>query len=144
MADKSIRVRGGLTVYPVGLNQWLTYGGLLQGFPTAEINEQLIAELLAGQRRTSGGAEPFLVPPTTRTIDRRGLPPYPGGEPTALPPVVCVMRLHSLEPAQDPKAHYSRLTVVWFQDEYAFPIDPKVLDALQALDWKAVAHDAWN
>jgi hypothetical protein len=31
--------------------------------------------------------------------------------------------------------------VIWFQEEFAFPIDPQVLLTMQAIDWEVLAFD---
>ncbi len=50
----------------------------------------------------------------------------------------------SPEPARDPLQDYSVLTVIWFQDDFAFPIDPQVLEQIRALDWEQLAQDFEN
>jgi hypothetical protein len=41
-----------------------------------------------------------------------------------------------------PDEIWSALTVIWFQDEFAFPIDPLVLIEIASIDWDAHAV-AW-
>jgi hypothetical protein len=33
------------------------------------------------------------------------------------------------------------LLVIWFQNEFAFPIDPAVVTQLLAIDWETLAAD---
>jgi hypothetical protein len=42
-----------------------------------------------------------------------------------------------------PDEIWSALTVIWFQDEFAFPIDPLVLIEIASIDWDAHAV-AWE
>jgi hypothetical protein len=49
----------------------------------------------------------------------------------------------SFPPARDQLEHGSSLTIVWFQENFALPIDKTVLDSIQAIDWNAVAWD-WS
>jgi hypothetical protein len=37
----------------------------------------------------------------------------------------------------------SYLTLVWFQNEWAMPIAPEVLEKLKAFDWDVHAYDGW-
>jgi len=67
--------------------------------------------------------------------------PYPFGEPAALPHVACIARFQSYQPARDTTKDFSVLSVIWFQADFAFPIDAAMLDALSRLDWEAHAHD---
>lgn len=64
-----------------------------------------------------------------------------GQFPEWLPEVTCVGVLRCSFPARDPDKDGSMLTVVWFQDEYALPIDESVLSQLQTIDWEEVATD---
>ena len=121
------------TINIESLNQRNIYAGLLEGLPTRERNTGIISDTLSQLRQTGG--EPYLVPPAEKPIPYH-LGKYPFGEPAALPHIVCIASCHSLFSSQDSPLYASHLTVVWFQDDYAFPIDPLVLEHLQALDWK--------
>lgn len=58
-----------------------------------------------------------------------------------LPHILCTARFRSLKPARDREADYSELAVSWFQDEFAFPIDPSILQQIIAIDWNSLASD---
>jgi len=136
-----IRLHDGRIADVSSIRQELTYGGLLEGLPTDRLNQRIIEGLLRGERGTGTSAEePYLVPPTARPIKLHDDRPYPFGTPEALPAVTCVAHLTS-SPARDTMRDGSALTVIWFQDDYAFPIDPHVLDHLHGLDWKGRATD---
>jgi hypothetical protein len=122
------------------LSQRLTYDGLLEGLPTVALNQRIIERLIKEERNARHGREPYLIPPTQTPIEHGR--PYPFGEPAALPHVACIARYQSYRPARDTTKDYSELSVIWFQADFAFPIDAVVLDALRRLDWEAHAHDA--
>jgi hypothetical protein len=42
---------------------------------------------------------------------------------------------------RDPSKHFSVLTVVWFQDEFALPIQEPSFTKLLDLDWESLALD---
>jgi hypothetical protein len=69
--------------------------------------------------------------------------PHRFGIPASLPAIVCVARLGSLEPARDPSRQCSGLGVVWLQPDFAFPIEPDVLEQLRSMDWDRHATD-WD
>jgi hypothetical protein len=132
--DIVLRVRG--TISCQSIRQWRTYAGLLEGLPTRQKNERDIEHLLKQERERGWWAgEPYLVPPVVRPIEYEVGRRYPFGDPEALPNVTCVARY---------VAYPSELTIIWFQDEFAFPIDPQVLEHLQGLDWagRAIAVEA--
>jgi hypothetical protein len=58
-----------------------------------------------------------------------------------MPEVGCIGRFHSSYPARDTGKDYSALTIIWFQDDYAFPISPDVERAIHAVDWDRLARD---
>jgi hypothetical protein len=124
------------------LSQRLTYGGLLEGLPTIALNERIIARVVQEEQDACDGWAPYLIPPTQTLIEYHDDRPYPFGEPAALPRILCVARFRSYRPARDTTMDYSQLSVIWFQEDFAFPIDAMVLDALRQLDWEQHAHDA--
>ncbi len=128
----------GRTVYLRFLKQWDVYAGILEGLPTRQGND---AELkaLVDEARQRDGHDPVLITPTQRPLENDG--PYPFGDPAALPEIGCVGRFHSNDPARDRSKDYSDLTIIWFQDDYAFPISPDVERAILAVDWDRLARD---
>jgi hypothetical protein len=64
-------------------------------------------------------------------------------EPASIPPVVCLATFESMAAARDPNADCSSMKVVWFQNEFALPIDPGVLQEIRTLDWRAHATDGY-
>jgi hypothetical protein len=46
-------------------------------------------------------------------------------------------------PARDQKADISSLTIVWFQEELALPIDPAIVEQIRAVDWRSHAKDGY-
>jgi hypothetical protein len=136
MSNGTIRLRSGREVNVTSLRQGAVYAGLIEGVPTKQMNRHEIEGILAGLRRS--GSEPYLIAPQERPITLSR--PYPFGEPAALPGISCVARLRSDSPARGGGDH-SYLTVVWFQDDYAFPIDKTVLDQIVCLDWEKLAFD---
>lgn len=125
----------------LALQQSRTYAGLLEGLPTTEINQGLLADLPAKHR--DYGRPAHVIKPVEELIpysDQSG-EPYPFGTPARLPPILCAAQFESFQPARDMEAHASGLTVVWFQRHFAFPIDEDVVKAIQAIDWAECAGD---
>lgn len=127
----------GRSVRLQSLRQWSTYAGQLEGAPTRERNEQMVQRVL--QQESRPGEPGTLIQPIERAIELKN---YPFGTPAALPSVTCVGRLHSFQPARDLALDCSDLVVVWFQDSYAFPIEPSVRARINALDWVNLAYDS--
>src|SRR4051794_8811105 len=117
------------------LRQYHTHEGLLEGLPTAEWNRQRLEHLVGEYRDAPYPGDPYLVRPAETPIEYRDGQRYPFGTPSALPDVTCIGRFTSHEPARDKAAEYSGLVVIWFQKEFAMPIDQAVGDHLRSLDW---------
>lgn len=54
---------------------------------------------------------------------------------------VCCCALFESSPIDDQAGMLSELTIVWFQDGFALPIDPYVIEQIQAVDWTNEAVD---
>ena len=145
-AKMSLVLSDGRHVHMTQLFQMETYAGHLVGMSTVASNRQLVERLAASAgKRIAGATRPHLIPPKVETY------PGPGGEtktasqyriPQILPSVACFAQLESLRPLRNSKGAMSCLTVVWFQDVFAFPIDPEVHQQLLQLDWKRLAVDS--
>lgn len=122
------------------LNQHLTYGGLLEGHPTVETNQRSIDSILHDSENRHYDVEPYLVPPVEKLIEFPADEPYPYGTPSMLPKVTCIGRFESAP--TDPKwGDGSGLVVIWFQENFALPIDSEVLLKMSNLDWARYAGD---
>ena len=132
----------GRTIELRHLVQYLTYGGLLMGFPSREMNRQTIEQLMTRHAPPGGDEAAYLVTPAETPFE---LPEgaHEHGTPARLPTVTCVARFLSDRLQRRPHEIWSALTVIWFQDEFAFPIDPLVQIEIASLDWDAHAV-AWE
>ncbi|CAM5739557.1 hypothetical protein SAFG77S_01485 [Streptomyces afghaniensis] len=119
----------------------LTYGDLLEGYPCKPVNDLRIRGLLRSAERARPGTPVHLLPPRREYPDQ-----YAGGlgPVEVLPAVACVGTFHStaLDPARDPVAYRSRLTVLWFQATPRLPSDCDAEPGLRDLDWAGLARDA--
>ncbi|WP_416970091.1 hypothetical protein [Streptomyces sp. 4F14] len=118
-----------------------TYGGLLEGYPCARVNDMAINGLLRGAERDSPRTPVHLVePPRTYPDDD---PKGPFGPVEILPAVSCVAFFRStpVSPSLDPVLHRSALTVIWFQQTAQVPSGTDADKRLRALDWEDLARD---
>jgi hypothetical protein len=124
------------------LSQRLTYEGLLEGLPTTEANRAQLDRLVAEQRAKKRSMNPvYLVAPVETPIDLGPGTTYPFGSPATLPEVICIGRLQSEPIGERDPSLYSELTIIWFQSEFAMPIEPSVLEQIGKLDWDALASN---
>jgi hypothetical protein len=66
---------------------------------------------------------------------------YERRRPVEIPPITCLADFESYQPARDPAQHASALAIVWFQDNFAMPIQPTIEKQIQGIDWDKVAND---
>ena len=123
------------------LTQSRTYQGLLMGLPTMEGNRRLLDSLPARHREC--GQPAHVIKPVEKLMpySKESGEPYPFGTPARLPPILCVARFTSMQPARNTTADGSGLMVVWFQSHFAFPIEEEAVKAIQAIDWAGCAGD---
>ena len=90
--------------------------------------------------------EPLLIPPKETGIEldqdeiggRREL--Y-DKERKKLPDIVCLSGWDSYTHTKDGWGMASYLTIVWFQDELAMPIDDHIIEQIKNIDWENKAVD---
>lgn len=61
----------------------------------------------------------------------------------SLPRVACVGVFDSGELKRAGSDIWSSMAFLWFQGEFALPIDPQVVGQIQSLDWESCAKD-WS
>lgn len=135
---QTLALSSGREVRLDSLRQWYVYAGLLDGVPSREINDRIVANIVA-EARTKIDHEPYLVPPKQTPLPAP--PNRTDPERVRLPSIACVAHLFSYRPASDPKMDCSELIVIWFQEHYAFPIAEEAERALKAIDWARLARD---
>jgi hypothetical protein len=143
------------------LYQWHTYRGVLAGLPDRRKNAEHIEEVLeSASEHCVLDARPWLIeprvtpiklerPPGKRLLEITGqtaaefIAAHERAQYERLPYMACVGVFES--DLINPSGHNlsSSLTIVWFQDSLALPIDAGVLEQIRKLDWDALARD-WS
>jgi hypothetical protein len=127
----------GRTIRLARLDQHWTYGGLLAGHPSREMNRRIMDELITPRSGPRRQPPPVLFEPIETPLAKTADPSW--NDAAALPAATCVAQFTSEALADDSGGFASVLRVIWFQDEFAFPIDPSIVVELAALDWEAQA-----
>jgi hypothetical protein len=139
-----ISLSSGRSVELTSLTISSTYGGLLEGYPNARVNDALVARL--GRRREFAySSQPAHVtaPPRLRPESDQGSGRMPFGPVETLPPVYCEGSFRSgpVDDELDPVLYVSWLMVVWFQEDLARPVADFAAAAVHGLAWEALAED---
>ncbi|MCC7337737.1 MAG: hypothetical protein IT422_21825 [Pirellulaceae bacterium] len=131
-----LRLACGTEISLVSLNQSSTYGGMLEGHPNGDMNAGLIQRFVKRVEKQSGW-KPYLITPTERPVSHDlKVVKRPWVE---LPGIACEAYFFSRSFGE----FGSSINVCWYQDDFAFPIDAHVLEALQNIAWTEHArpHD---
>jgi hypothetical protein len=134
MSNK-MHLQSGLVLLVRELRQLSTYEGLLEGLPTKEKNQKLIARLLQQQVDPRYAVPAHLILPNERMIEMSEGEIYPFGTPAALPSVTCIGRFESLSPTARGKGDASGLVVI-FQEDFQYPPPDEVTARLEANEWE--------
>lgn len=121
------------------LRQSMTYESLLEGRPTTELNQRIIVGVIQDNEKSKYGVQPLLVPSVEKHIEAPEGWDYDFGIPASLPRILCMGRLESRAPSSIGTGDWSGLIVVWFQHEFAYPIDPDVLLYFSRKSWDGCA-----
>ncbi len=121
------------------ISQWQTYSGLLEGFPTIELNARILSDAKEYARNYCGLEEIYLIEPQQKIIEYEGK--YPFGTPSALPGITCIALLRYYKAVRDEKMDFSCLGIIWFQEDYAFPIDQNILDKIKIIPFTSIAGE---
>lgn len=125
------------------LLQYRTYGGMLLGLPNPMANEMIISDALKRAEQFGGDGKPYLIQPRVMAFAEWWLVRYgkrventdePLPECAALPAIACIAQFEAMD-------KLSVVAVVWFQNEFAFPIAPEIMAQIVALNWDSVSTE---
>ncbi len=121
------------------LHQWPTYGGLLEGLPTDRMNENILKRVVEEARKHTYNDAVYIIQPEQTPIpyDKK----YPFGTPMQMPAITCIASFTSHQPAYNQEKDGSALTIVWYQEEYAFPVSQAILEQFRKIPWSTLAKD---
>jgi len=83
--------------------------------------------------------EIYLIEPVQRPIEYAGR--YPFGDPALLPPISCIAELWYCFPVRNMEKDFSSLGLIWFQGDYAFPIDEEILGIIKQIPFSKICGE---
>jgi len=119
-----------------------TYGGMLEGYPCARINDRLLSRL-SERRESAYWTPPVHVIAPSRTYPEPESIHLAFGPVEVLPGTYCrgAFRSDRIDEQLDGVLHRSYLTVVWFQEGLDTTVAEFVTSALSGLQWEQFAED---
>jgi len=139
-----ISLASGRPVELTRLTIFSTYGGLLEGYPNARMNDALIARLGSRREFPYFSVPAYVIaPPRSRPGIVAEPARMPFGPVEILPSVYCEGSFRSgpVDEDLDPVLHESQLIIVWFQDDLARPVTEFASTAVHGLAWDDLAED---
>lgn len=134
------RLHSGRTVELEAIRQWRP-AGPLEGVPTYEMNEESVQDVV---KIYGTGQSTFLVPPKQTPLRRSRLTPPNRPAQMILPAIAVAAEFESNAPVGNVNVSgwdKSRLSVIWYQDSWALPIDPDVIEHILGVDWDSLASN---
>jgi len=143
----------GRTIWLQNLKQRQTYSGVYEGVPWGRARMARWPEMFREYaeedydcRAIIVDARDFPLPVPEEELEGyrwpipQGRPGAREYEPVSLGPITCVARFEAYDPVRnEPETDFSQLVMVWFQADFAMPIDPVVLEKIKAIDWEREA-----
>lgn len=137
-----ITLASGRDVELTQLEIFSTYGGMLEGYPCARINDRLLSAL-SKRRESAYWTPPVHVITPPRTYPEPTSADLAFGPVETLPGTYCRGAFQSdrIDEQLDGVLHRSYLSVVWFQEGLDTTITEFVTAALSGLQWEQFAED---
>ncbi|MGV3610074.1 MAG: hypothetical protein ACO1N0_03930 [Fluviicola sp.] len=109
------------------LVQKYTYDGLLEGLPGEIVNRMVLNNLEQSAKNDLHQEEIHILLPRAMNEE--------------FPPVVCIAYMECLAVFKNSKKNYSSLGVIWFQDDFAFPIETAVLEQFKSIPFRKLCGE---
>ena len=126
----------GVTIVLAAINQFATYEGLLEGVPTQRMNKSAIKNAMALAERI-WTSPPHLIQPEETPIELGR--EYPFCVPASIPAITCLGRWRCPNQERGDQFGWAELCLVWYQPEFALPIDQSVEGQIRDLDWHSLS-----
>lgn len=119
-----------------------TYGGMLEGYPCARINDRLLSRL-SERRESAHWTPPVHVITPSRSYPEPGSARLAFGPVEVLPGTYCrgAFQSERIDEQLDRVMYRSYLSVVWFQEGLDATVAEFVSSAVFALQWEQFAED---
>jgi len=162
-----LTLSSGRNIYLKSLDQRLTYGDLLEGLP--RFDHQRVESLRKNIEKEFAcpvvvvDASPFPLPLSQEERDElKSLAAYQNeimaidlceklgrprprtklaGELSSLAPVTCIARFESTPISDSQDSDGSQLTMIWYQQSFAMPIEERILQKINDIEWDHYAEN---
>lgn len=134
---KHIIIDNDLEVEIEWLSQFKTYRNVIDGYPTEHRNNWIIEDILESAHKTNNPQSVYLIQPEHKIMDdkirKNGNPLDIWKE---IPNIECHLRVSSKIIFNDKNQSDSTMLIIWFQDQFAFPIDPIIIEKIKTIPYR--------
>lgn len=138
---KSIELNCGCSIKIGSIYQFQTYEGLLAGIPNTRINQRIISRAKSQAEKYFPKSNTVLINPTLKPIRSKYRENTPLCVYEQLPSIICIGSSWSNKSVKSSDSDGSHLTIIWFQDKFAFPIHKIALEGIKNISWLEIATD---
>lgn len=137
--NSKLIVEGDLEVSIKRIRQRHTYEGQLEGYPNKKVNGYILEDVKKEATDYCGLKEVFIVEPKQTPVTNSKAFPFPDA--IELPSVVCIAELWYFGTFRNKTMDCSSLGLVWFQNDFAFPIDQEILDKIKEIPFSKICRE---
>ena len=138
-----VKTNDGDKLFLANLFQYRTNAGVLAGFPSVREDNFLWAVEYARAKFPDHDAPPFVVPPTLHRGRARSVRDCIESfeDWCVLPPITSFGVFTADREAKGSDEANSSVLLIWYQDNWGVPDDPRTLRLIAELDWDKYAHN---
>jgi hypothetical protein len=135
-----IELNSGREIFLNSIYQEHTYEGLLAGYPNKEMNDRYIKRNMESALEKMSATKAYLVSPPMFEVEVHKKIRHHYKDALRMPYIVCFGQFDSSVLKRDDINDGSCLTIVWYQDDFAMPIDESVIEHIKTIDWEKEAE----
>lgn len=132
--NKKIIIDQDLEVIIVEIKQYHTYRNLLEGIPNTRLNKIIVDRTIKEAKELFDLQNIHLIDPILTPIKYDGN--YPFGRTESLPEITCMVELKCHSAFKSENMDYSGLGLVWFQENYVFPIEKTITEYIETIPYR--------
>ncbi len=135
-----IELNSGREIFLSSICQEYTYEGLLAGYPDKEMNNRYIKWNMESALEKMNATKAYLISPPMFEVEVHEKVRHHYKDAIRMPYIVCFGQFDSSVLKGDNVNDGSWLTIVWYQDDFAMPIDESVIEHIKIIDWDSEAE----
>lgn len=116
--------------------QTYTYGGLLEGEPSKNVNKMILTHLENRAKKIHELENIFIINPEPKNAESQRW-----NSDCELPRITCTGLIKSREVFKDLKKDFSCLAIIWCQNDFLFPIEDDILKKIKKIPFKKLCAE---